>query len=242
VPPRPSKQFPDDAALHCRAGNMALKGNLPEKASANFLLALKLNPLLWEAFEGLCALGTSACSEPFASSEFLPGSAPDISILYPLRPPPVKRMPPEEHHPMSMAQNSGFFTPDPLFRGWKHDSSQPQPFRMVPVPRDSLFVFHCNLWIPLTFRRQSNDSYYPADNTFHQAHRSTRSQPIISGPTQLPTSRPLSSADETGPATKKLRSTARQPEGSKPSRPPKSMMDDSMRKASLSHSHIRILV
>jgi hypothetical protein len=36
---------------------MAFKGNLPEKASLSFRQALALNPLLWEAFEGLCALG-----------------------------------------------------------------------------------------------------------------------------------------------------------------------------------------
>jgi len=36
---------------------MALKGNLPEKASLSFRQALALNPYVWEAFEGLCALG-----------------------------------------------------------------------------------------------------------------------------------------------------------------------------------------
>jgi anaphase-promoting complex subunit 3 len=36
---------------------MALKGSLPEKASLSFRQALALNPMLWEAFEGLCALG-----------------------------------------------------------------------------------------------------------------------------------------------------------------------------------------
>lgn len=38
---------------------MALKGNLPEKATVSFRQALAMNPLLWEAFEGLCALGAS---------------------------------------------------------------------------------------------------------------------------------------------------------------------------------------
>lgn len=55
--PRTSRAFPEEAALRCRAGTMALKGNLPEKATASFRQALALNPLLWEAFEGLCALG-----------------------------------------------------------------------------------------------------------------------------------------------------------------------------------------
>lgn len=55
--PSTSRAFPEEAALRCRAGTMALKGNLPEKATAGFRQALALNPLLWEAFEGLCALG-----------------------------------------------------------------------------------------------------------------------------------------------------------------------------------------
>lgn len=58
-PSRIARQFPEEAALLCRAGTMALKGNLPEKAGANFRQALRINPLLWEAFEGLCALGKS---------------------------------------------------------------------------------------------------------------------------------------------------------------------------------------
>lgn len=57
-----AQPYPDPAALHCRSGNMALKGNLPEKASVSFKQALALNPQLWEAFEGLCALGMDALS------------------------------------------------------------------------------------------------------------------------------------------------------------------------------------
>jgi tetratricopeptide (TPR) repeat protein len=54
---RIAHQFPEEAALQCRAGNMALKGNLPEKASRSFREALSSNPYIWEAFEGLCSLG-----------------------------------------------------------------------------------------------------------------------------------------------------------------------------------------
>lgn len=57
---RAAQPFPDEAALRCRSGNMALKGNLPEKASLSYRQALSLNPQLWEAFEGLCALGALA--------------------------------------------------------------------------------------------------------------------------------------------------------------------------------------
>lgn len=54
---RISRPFPEEASLRCRSGTTALKGNLPEKASSSFQDALALNPYLWEAFEGLCALG-----------------------------------------------------------------------------------------------------------------------------------------------------------------------------------------
>lgn len=35
-----------------------MKGNMPQQAVDSFRKALALNPLLWEAFEGLCTLGT----------------------------------------------------------------------------------------------------------------------------------------------------------------------------------------
>ena len=54
---RAAKAFPEEAALRCRSGTEALKGNLPEKASLSFRQALALNPMLWEAFEGLCTIG-----------------------------------------------------------------------------------------------------------------------------------------------------------------------------------------
>jgi anaphase-promoting complex subunit 3 len=79
--------------------------------------------------------------------------------------------------------------------------------------------------------RATNDSsFYPPDNSFQQSHlRPTRSQIAVS--TQQPTSRPLSSADETGPMPKKLRSTARQPDAAKSSKPNKLAVDEPLRKA-----------
>lgn len=50
--------FPERAVLHCRIGKAAMTANLHEKAALNFRKALELNPMLWEAFEGLCAVGT----------------------------------------------------------------------------------------------------------------------------------------------------------------------------------------
>ncbi|EEB96828.1 hypothetical protein MPER_03966, partial [Moniliophthora perniciosa FA553] len=38
------------------SGTMALKGNLHEQAAQSFRNALALDHLIWEAFEGLCAL------------------------------------------------------------------------------------------------------------------------------------------------------------------------------------------
>lgn len=55
---REPRQFPSDAILHCRSGSLALRGNMPEQAIASYQKALSLDPFLWEAFEGLCALGT----------------------------------------------------------------------------------------------------------------------------------------------------------------------------------------
>jgi hypothetical protein len=46
--------------LHCRSGLTALRGNLPDQARGSLLRALSLNPMIWEAFEGLCSLGESA--------------------------------------------------------------------------------------------------------------------------------------------------------------------------------------
>ena len=56
---RESHVVPDEAILQCRAGTLAFKANMSEKAAASFTRALTLNPLLWEAFEGLCAIGQS---------------------------------------------------------------------------------------------------------------------------------------------------------------------------------------
>lgn len=69
--------------------------------------------------------------------------------------------------------------------------------------------------------RATNDSFANSvvNNTFQQ-HRTTRSQPTLPAAIQLSTSRPLSSAEESGPATKKIR---RQPDISKSHRPVKSV-------------------
>lgn len=57
---RTANAFPDAATLCCQAGNSALKGNLHESAAMSYRQALALNPMIWEAFEGLCAIGAFA--------------------------------------------------------------------------------------------------------------------------------------------------------------------------------------
>lgn len=55
-----TRAFPKEAVLHCRSGLTGLRGNLPDQARGSLLRALSLNPMIWEAFEGLCSLGESA--------------------------------------------------------------------------------------------------------------------------------------------------------------------------------------
>ncbi|KAI0062242.1 TPR-like protein [Artomyces pyxidatus] len=129
---RTARAFPEEAVLHCRSGLIALKGNLADHARTSFRQSLALNPMLWEAFDGLCSLG----------------SVPEIEELFPSRPPPVKRTSLDEPTqsraaaPVPTATGAGFFTPDignagNLFR--RHDVGHLQPFRMGPAgPRDSL--------------------------------------------------------------------------------------------------------
>lgn len=56
--PRTTRAFSEEVALQCRAGTAAMRGNMPDKATSSFREALTLNPMLWEAFEGLCSLGS----------------------------------------------------------------------------------------------------------------------------------------------------------------------------------------
>jgi anaphase-promoting complex subunit 3 len=207
---RAAHQSPDPAAIHCRSGSMALKGSLQNVAAQSFRQALALNPFLWEAFEGLCVLA----------------SIPEIDELFPPFPDPVKHsvdgLTSKPSGPM--ASGAGFFTPEAnnagnLFRGFKLDAPQLQPFRISPPAelRDSL--------------ASSDSPFRFADTTFQQAHRSSRSQPAVSGSTQQHITRPLSSADEAGPLPKKLRSIAPQ-HSLKPSKPLKLPIEDPLKKPS----------
>ncbi|KAI0029819.1 hypothetical protein K488DRAFT_55521 [Vararia minispora EC-137] len=176
---RTARAFPEEAVLHARSGLQALKGNLPDQARTSLRQALALNPMLWEAFEGLCQLG----------------SIPEIEDLFPSRPAPIKRsmhdeppLPPPPRAPVPASAGLGFFTPE-LNGGGAHTLRRPDvlPFRLGTVhPRESLF---------------SDTSSFAPDNSVLQAHHRFRA------PTSQ-NSRPLSSADEAGPAHKRLRPNA----------------------------------
>ncbi|KIP04754.1 hypothetical protein PHLGIDRAFT_109148 [Phlebiopsis gigantea 11061_1 CR5-6] len=181
---RTATAFPEPAVLHCHAGTMALKGNLPDNARASFQQALALNPLLWEAFEGLCALGNLS----------------DIEGIIPQRPPPRKPAPGEDTVFRPTAAGSGLFTPAAgsngnIFHLWKTDTTQSRP----TGSRDSLYV-------------KGYSSFFAEDSFQFKApgRPASRSQAGPSELVQPPAVRPLSSADEMGPVAKKLRSTARQ--------------------------------
>ncbi|KAK1232258.1 chaperonin-containing T-complex alpha subunit Cct1 [Marasmius sp. AFHP31] len=207
-PTRTASCIPSEAALHCRSGTMALKGNLQDQAAQSFRQALSRNPLIWEAFEGLCALG----------------SIPEIDHLFPPKPAPIKRGPFVDEPIKSagpVATGAGFFTPDPnsggnLFRAWKAEPNQPFRIGTLPGPRDSI---------------ASTDSPFQfVDTTFHQTHRNSRSQPVLPTSNQQHITRPLSSADESGPIPKKPRSAAVEPEPIKPLKTLKPAGEDLSRK------------
>lgn len=108
-----------------------------------------------------------------------------------------------------VATGAGFFTPDAgnggnLFRGWK-------PLDAPTGPRDSMSVKHFSprSTLILICDRGTNDSSFYGEPSFQGPIRASRSQPTTLA-VQPPAVRPLSSADEAGPVTKKLRSTVRQ--------------------------------
>jgi len=145
------------------------------------------------------------------------GSVPEIEDLFPSRPPPIKRTSPDEqqptkatHPPRPTATGMGFFTPDNgnsgnLFR-------RPEPANALPVrmgrlgPRDSMWAMaklHSYLNSNIVPHRLTDDtvSHLP-EVSILQVHQRAKGAVMLS-------SRALSSADEGGPALKKLRPTTR---------------------------------
>ncbi|KAH8107198.1 protein prenylyltransferase [Cristinia sonorae] len=177
---RAAQTFPSRAALHCTAGLTAMKGKQPDAAAASFREALKADPMMWEAFEGLCTLGF----------------APDIDEIWPPVPEPSRN---GTNLPGPVATGAGFFTPEagsssniPAMFG---NNGFP-PFR-APGPRDSLASVDSSFYAEDSFRL---DHLRP----------SRSQPAVTSLAVQPPAVRPLSSADETGPVAKKPRSNTRQ--------------------------------
>jgi len=50
-------QVPNGAAGHYLLGRISRLGGRPTDAKEHFVRALRLDPLLWSAYEELCALG-----------------------------------------------------------------------------------------------------------------------------------------------------------------------------------------
>ena len=145
------------------------------------------------------------------------GSVPEIEELFPSRPPPIKRTSPDEQlttkatqPPRPTATGVDFFTPDTgntgnLFR--RPEPVNPLPVRMGRLgPRDSMWArasFHTFLNTNIALCRLTDDtiSHLP-ENSILQAHQRPKGAVMLA-------SRALSSADEGGPAPKKLRATTR---------------------------------
>jgi anaphase-promoting complex subunit 3 len=56
-PKHVARDIPDIAIMYCKAGILASKASLKRDAIDHFSAALTLEPLLWEAWLGLCSLG-----------------------------------------------------------------------------------------------------------------------------------------------------------------------------------------
>ncbi|KAL4251628.1 Tetratricopeptide-like helical domain superfamily protein [Abortiporus biennis] len=130
--PRTSSAFPPQAALHCQAGMTAMKGHQPEEAASSFRQALKLDPMLWDAFEGLCALG----------------DIPEIDEIYPPRPVVTNSMMSSTSQTqVPIATGAGFFTPVASGSGNLF-------FNPIPAgPRDSIGTVDSSFYPEDSFRQ-----------------------------------------------------------------------------------------
>lgn len=167
------------------------------------------------------------------------GAIPDIDTLFPHRPRPTRRLPPEETFPKSsfpIATGAAFFTPDSghsgnLFRPWDA-SAAPLPSRLgLPGHPESLCVYpHMVDPYLFVFLPYCRTTTYPTPSEPQMHRAASKSQPTANPLPQPHVSRPLSSAEETGPVPKKMRPT-RQTETSRTSKATKQNGDDLQKKA-----------
>lgn len=106
---------------------------------------------------------------------------------------------------------AGFFTPEAQ-NAFRYNTESKNAFRInAPGPRDSLYVFflYCAQILIILPSRATNDStFILSDSSFVQTNTKISR---IAGLNNQPLLRPLSSADEAGPAPKKARSISRRP-------------------------------
>ncbi|KDQ12386.1 hypothetical protein BOTBODRAFT_161987 [Botryobasidium botryosum FD-172 SS1] len=198
---REPRQFPNEAILHCRAGSMALKGNMPDEARESYRKALALDPFLWEAFEGLCTLGAFAdVDDVFSGDVTQVASLPNDFA----EPQSVKR-------PFgAKSPESGFFTPEPTAStpsrpkgSWMPERARLIPFRLGNMaPRDSI---------------STADSSYlnDSDGSMYLKGNPGREMMMLATAGASPPGR-LLSRDDGRPAQKRLRGQPADPRTSTP--------------------------
>lgn len=186
---RTTRAFPEEAALHCQSGLNAMKGKLPDHARRSFRLALALNPMLWDAFLGLCSLGEYlsllTTRLTIMASTTITGSVPEVEELFPSRPPPIRRaqsdesLPPPKQPPSGpVATGAGFFTPDTgnagnLFRTYRNDHGHP-PSR-ITGSRDSMCVLVRSIEMQCALKSHTAQRMIPS----HTHQNTLSSKPII---------------------------------------------------------------
>jgi hypothetical protein len=171
----------------------------------------------------MCPRCVIPLDHPCSTHQFLAnkGSVPSVDEIFPPRPPPIKRGPPDDVpiRTVPIATGVGFFTPDlgnsrNLFPTWKNDTQLPPGLRMGPPlnHRENLYVKNgCYYAVQLLIihllirypNHPPNSAEVNVQGTRPSRHQSQNQLPAA------PASRPLSSADEAGPVAKRLRSTAR---------------------------------
>ncbi|KAH7107399.1 hypothetical protein BKA62DRAFT_683235 [Auriculariales sp. MPI-PUGE-AT-0066] len=190
-------QFSEEAILHLKAGEASLKGLLKEQALDSFRRALKLNPLLWEAFEGLCTLGSfSDVNEIMPPRHRLHGGRADESSMF------LTLNSLGSRGSLPTSSGAGFFTPDAsqsnVLRAWRPEQGISQPFR-INNNRDSISTAD----LSYTGLPDNSMHFVPGAGGMRAFSPSVG---VPSAATTLP-SQPSRYNEETGPAPKKARSS-----------------------------------
>ncbi|KAG9000965.1 anaphase-promoting complex subunit cdc27, partial [Tulasnella sp. 427] len=198
--PSEPRAIPDESVILCKAGTLALKGNLHDQAVQYFQQALALNPFLWEAVDGLCKLGKC----PEIDLLIRPQTA--VTQLFAAPPPPghirfdTKTAPVPTFAPPPQPSGGGFFTPAPNHANngkgpqfnplYTSGSNGPlQPFRLDAAfanGRDSIATVDSSFHGDTTFALNGLDGnppfLPPKPEDGRTSHKRTRAQ-MASGST-----------------------------------------------------------